>query len=307
MLTPPNASAASTSRAFMLIGFADPTGLREAFADVFRRQPLRYAWYDPIRPEPEQRNRLVEAHDLMKPGELEQSVHLRAPAVAVRLARASASLACCSATGPRCSPGSAAFTPASCRCASAGCSRGSRRRCSGASRSNAGSAGRRAAGARRGVSTMWVRPRSCSPARTASSRPTLSGPVLLDTRRADIAGRSRARSRSIQSGTAVGPELRGTERSRSCHYACAAVPSSGSQSSVPARARRESPPRSPPPRRAGSFTPGRRESCARAARRCEPDDRRRPRCQPSHDRSISALFARTETTPTELVAAALLA
>lgn len=58
---------------FQAVGFAEPDGVREAFAEVFRRQPLRYAWYDPIRPEPAQRNRVLEAHELMKPGELEQS------------------------------------------------------------------------------------------------------------------------------------------------------------------------------------------------------------------------------------------
>jgi len=73
VLTPAESLGGLGVGRFHAVGFADPAGLREAFADVFRRQPLRYAWYDPIRPEPEQRNRLVEAHELMKPGELEQS------------------------------------------------------------------------------------------------------------------------------------------------------------------------------------------------------------------------------------------
>lgn len=73
VLTPAETLCGLDVARFHAVGFADPVGLRDAFVDVFRRQPLRYAWYDPIRPEPEQRNRLVEAHDLMKPGELEQS------------------------------------------------------------------------------------------------------------------------------------------------------------------------------------------------------------------------------------------
>ena len=58
---------------FQSVGFRDADGVRAGFADVFRRQPRRYAWYDPIRPEPEQRNRVIEAHAVMGPGELEQS------------------------------------------------------------------------------------------------------------------------------------------------------------------------------------------------------------------------------------------
>ena len=73
VLTPAESLGGLDVARFHAVGFADPAGLRDAFVDVFRRQPLRYAWYNPICPEPEQRNRLVEAHDLMEPGELEQS------------------------------------------------------------------------------------------------------------------------------------------------------------------------------------------------------------------------------------------
>ncbi len=58
---------------FQSLGFADPERVRAGFADVFWHQPRRYAWYDPICPEPAQRNRVIEAHSLMGPGELERS------------------------------------------------------------------------------------------------------------------------------------------------------------------------------------------------------------------------------------------
>jgi DNA-binding NarL/FixJ family response regulator len=73
VLTPAESLDSLEVARFQSVGFRDAPGLRAAFADVFGRQPGRYAWYDPICPEPEQRNRLVEAHELMKPGELEQS------------------------------------------------------------------------------------------------------------------------------------------------------------------------------------------------------------------------------------------
>ena len=54
-------------------GLADSEGFRDSFAAFWRASPRRYAWYDPICPEREQRNRVLEAHDLMGPGEFEQS------------------------------------------------------------------------------------------------------------------------------------------------------------------------------------------------------------------------------------------
>ena len=73
VLTPAEALDGLDVERFQSVGFHDPEGIRAAFADVFRRQPRRYAWYDPICPEPEQRNRVIEAHAVMKPGELERS------------------------------------------------------------------------------------------------------------------------------------------------------------------------------------------------------------------------------------------
>lgn len=73
VLTPAESLVGLDVARFHIDGAADPAGLHEAFVDVCRRQPRRYAWYDPICPEPEQRNRLIEAHDVMPPGELEQS------------------------------------------------------------------------------------------------------------------------------------------------------------------------------------------------------------------------------------------
>lgn len=73
VLTPVEAIGGLEVGRFQSAGFADATAVREGFADVFLNQPRRYAWYDPIRPEPEQRNRILEAHSLMKPGEFESS------------------------------------------------------------------------------------------------------------------------------------------------------------------------------------------------------------------------------------------
>ena len=73
VLTPAESVDGLEVARFQSLGFADPDGMRAAFADVFRRQPRRYAWYDPICPEPDQRNRVIEAHSVMGPGELERS------------------------------------------------------------------------------------------------------------------------------------------------------------------------------------------------------------------------------------------
>ncbi|MDQ3365000.1 MAG: helix-turn-helix transcriptional regulator [Myxococcota bacterium] len=54
-------------------GFAAAPELARRFATFLRAAPPRYAWYDAVRPEPAQRNRVIEAHDLMGPGELEAS------------------------------------------------------------------------------------------------------------------------------------------------------------------------------------------------------------------------------------------
>jgi DNA-binding CsgD family transcriptional regulator len=53
--------------------FDDPEHVKRTFARFFETAPTRYAWYDAVRPEPEQRNKVLEAHDLMGPGEFESS------------------------------------------------------------------------------------------------------------------------------------------------------------------------------------------------------------------------------------------
>lgn len=73
VLTPVEAAGGLEVGRFQSLGFAEPERVRAAFADVFWHQPRRYAWYDPICPEPAQRNRVLEAHSLMGPGELERS------------------------------------------------------------------------------------------------------------------------------------------------------------------------------------------------------------------------------------------
>lgn len=47
--------------------------VRERLASFFDKAPSRYAWYDPTRPEPDQRNRVIDAMDLMSPDEYAQS------------------------------------------------------------------------------------------------------------------------------------------------------------------------------------------------------------------------------------------
>jgi hypothetical protein len=53
--------------------FEDPERLKRTFARFFETAPSRFAWYDAVRPEVEQRNKVIEAHDLMGPGEFESS------------------------------------------------------------------------------------------------------------------------------------------------------------------------------------------------------------------------------------------
>lgn len=55
-------------------GFSDVPRAHATITQFFREAPRRYAWYDAANPEPTQRNRLVEAHVLIKPGELERSL-----------------------------------------------------------------------------------------------------------------------------------------------------------------------------------------------------------------------------------------
>lgn len=56
-----------------LVGFARPQQFADTVLRFFREAPRRYAWYDAVRPESAQRNRVIEAHQLINPGELERS------------------------------------------------------------------------------------------------------------------------------------------------------------------------------------------------------------------------------------------
>jgi len=70
---------------FHTANLRDPEHARTSFARFFQTAPRRYAWYDAVRPEPEQRNRVLEAHELMGPGELERSAIYRQVLVPLRL------------------------------------------------------------------------------------------------------------------------------------------------------------------------------------------------------------------------------
>ncbi|NVB78921.1 MAG: helix-turn-helix transcriptional regulator [Kofleriaceae bacterium] len=54
-------------------GDVDDKLLFERFSEFFETAPPRYAWYDATRPEPEQRNVALDALDLMRPEELQES------------------------------------------------------------------------------------------------------------------------------------------------------------------------------------------------------------------------------------------
>ncbi|HET9991563.1 MAG TPA: LuxR C-terminal-related transcriptional regulator [Kofleriaceae bacterium] len=53
--------------------FPDGPEFRDRFLRFFATAPRRYAWYDASRPEPEQRNRLIDALAMIPPSELEVS------------------------------------------------------------------------------------------------------------------------------------------------------------------------------------------------------------------------------------------
>lgn len=67
------AAGGLTIERFHASGFEDGDRVRGHFEKFFRSSPRRYAWYDPTCPEPEQRNRLIDALDLMPAQEFEQS------------------------------------------------------------------------------------------------------------------------------------------------------------------------------------------------------------------------------------------
>ena len=53
--------------------FDHASQFKQRWVSFLASSPRRYAWYDPIRPEPEQRNRVVDALELIPPGEFEAS------------------------------------------------------------------------------------------------------------------------------------------------------------------------------------------------------------------------------------------
>lgn len=53
--------------------FPDGEAFQRRFLDFFETAPRRFAWYDASRPEPEQRNRVIDALDIMPPDEFEVS------------------------------------------------------------------------------------------------------------------------------------------------------------------------------------------------------------------------------------------
>ena len=59
---------------FQSIGLGDNTEVGGMFAQAFAFTPSRYAWYDPAKPEPWQRNRVIDARDLMTDEELSQTI-----------------------------------------------------------------------------------------------------------------------------------------------------------------------------------------------------------------------------------------
>lgn len=67
------AAGGLTIERFHARGFADCERVRTRFEKFFRASPRRYAWYDPTCPEPVQRNRLIDALDLMPNEEFETS------------------------------------------------------------------------------------------------------------------------------------------------------------------------------------------------------------------------------------------
>lgn len=67
------ASGGMAVERFHARGFPDAERLQRRFEAFFRNSPRRYAWYDPTCPEPEQRNRFLDALDLMPAEDFESS------------------------------------------------------------------------------------------------------------------------------------------------------------------------------------------------------------------------------------------
>jgi DNA-binding CsgD family transcriptional regulator len=71
--SPVETTAGLVVERYHVAGLTDPTLVKQLLEAFFTTAPTRYAWYDVARPEVEQRNRVLEMHDLVGPGELERS------------------------------------------------------------------------------------------------------------------------------------------------------------------------------------------------------------------------------------------
>lgn len=68
-----NASGLRCER-FQAVGFSDNAEVQAMFASGFASSPTRFAWYDPVSPEAWQRNRVIDARDLMTDEQLAQTI-----------------------------------------------------------------------------------------------------------------------------------------------------------------------------------------------------------------------------------------
>jgi DNA-binding CsgD family transcriptional regulator len=59
---------------FQAVGLADNAEVQAMFASGFASSPTRFAWYDPVKPEAWQRNRVIDARDLMTDEQLAQTI-----------------------------------------------------------------------------------------------------------------------------------------------------------------------------------------------------------------------------------------
>jgi DNA-binding CsgD family transcriptional regulator len=59
---------------FQAVGLGDNAEVQAMFASGFASSPTRFAWYDPVTPEAWQRNRVIDARDLMTDEQLAQTI-----------------------------------------------------------------------------------------------------------------------------------------------------------------------------------------------------------------------------------------
>jgi DNA-binding CsgD family transcriptional regulator len=73
LISPVVDDAGTTAERFNSDGYENPDRVLQLFLEGFAASPIRYAWYDPVSPEGWQRNRVLDARDLMSDDELAQS------------------------------------------------------------------------------------------------------------------------------------------------------------------------------------------------------------------------------------------